>query len=213
MVSGTVAPGHARTATDVFTAITLRSTVGRTDATRPARMDRRATGPQDSGRGPFIGEGHGVDGDRYDTSHDGPRQVTLIAVEEMALRSHGYSSADETTCGQQRFWRPHPASISHPLCCGFIGKQFDESASRRLSQLRLRIAWYVLSLAPGQRSWVRYSHATDGESPSRLSPTSLTALLTAPRDLLVFFASLWTEPAPRPVAPHSEAMRTVHSFS
>jgi MOSC domain-containing protein YiiM len=28
--------------------------------------------------------GHGVDGDRYDTSHDGPRQVTLIAVEDLA---------------------------------------------------------------------------------------------------------------------------------
>jgi MOSC domain-containing protein YiiM len=28
--------------------------------------------------------GRGIDGDRYDTNRDGPRQVTLIAVEDMA---------------------------------------------------------------------------------------------------------------------------------
>jgi hypothetical protein len=31
-----------------------------------------------------LSAGHGVDGDRYDTKHDGPRQVTLIALEDMA---------------------------------------------------------------------------------------------------------------------------------
>ncbi|CAN5428757.1 MOSC domain-containing protein [soil metagenome] len=28
--------------------------------------------------------GHGIDGDRYQTTHDGPRQVTLIAAEDLA---------------------------------------------------------------------------------------------------------------------------------
>jgi MOSC domain-containing protein YiiM len=31
-----------------------------------------------------LSAGHGVDGDRYETNHDGPRQVTLIAIEDMA---------------------------------------------------------------------------------------------------------------------------------
>jgi MOSC domain-containing protein YiiM len=46
---------------------------------RPAR--RVAAEPRTSAN---LTAGHGVDGDRYDTSRDGPRQVTLIAAEDMA---------------------------------------------------------------------------------------------------------------------------------
>ena len=46
---------------------------------RPAR--RIPAEPRTSAN---LSAGHGVDGDRYDTKHDGPRQVTLIAVEDMA---------------------------------------------------------------------------------------------------------------------------------
>ena len=59
----------------------------RTYATGLAGVDRCAPGPQDSRRAPRIGRltaGHGVDGDRYHTKRDGPRQMTLIAVEDMA---------------------------------------------------------------------------------------------------------------------------------
>jgi MOSC domain-containing protein YiiM len=46
---------------------------------RPAR--RVAAEPRGSAN---LTAGHGVDGDRYDTSRDGPRQVTLIAAEDIA---------------------------------------------------------------------------------------------------------------------------------
>jgi MOSC domain-containing protein YiiM len=46
---------------------------------RPAR--RVAAEPRLSAN---LTAGHGVDGDRYDTKRDGPRQVTLIAVEDIA---------------------------------------------------------------------------------------------------------------------------------
>jgi MOSC domain-containing protein YiiM len=32
----------------------------------------------------FLAAGRGIDGDHYDSSHDGPRQVTLIAAEDLA---------------------------------------------------------------------------------------------------------------------------------
>jgi MOSC domain-containing protein YiiM len=49
-------------------------------------VDRRAAVPQDSRQDRRFSESHrhGVDGDRYDTSRDGPRQVTLVAVEDLA---------------------------------------------------------------------------------------------------------------------------------
>jgi MOSC domain-containing protein YiiM len=32
----------------------------------------------------LLAAGRGIDGDHYDSSHDGPRQVTLIAAEDLA---------------------------------------------------------------------------------------------------------------------------------
>jgi MOSC domain-containing protein YiiM len=46
---------------------------------RPARGVAAAPRPSAN-----LTAGHGVDGDRYDTRRDGPRQVTLIAAEDIA---------------------------------------------------------------------------------------------------------------------------------
>ena len=46
---------------------------------RPSR--RASVEPIESAK---LSAGHGVDGDRYNTKRDGPRQVTLIAAEDIA---------------------------------------------------------------------------------------------------------------------------------
>jgi MOSC domain-containing protein YiiM len=48
-------------------------------------MDRRAARTEGRGRVvTFRNAGHGVVGDRYESSRSGPRQVTLIASEDIA---------------------------------------------------------------------------------------------------------------------------------
>ena len=46
------------------------------------RPSRRA--PVEPIESAHLSAGHGVDGDRYNTKRDGPRQVTLIAAEDIA---------------------------------------------------------------------------------------------------------------------------------
>jgi MOSC domain-containing protein YiiM len=56
---------------------------------RPGRLEWIGVRPGRRVRAKALGSanlsaGHGVDGDRYDTNRDGPRQVTLIAKEDPA---------------------------------------------------------------------------------------------------------------------------------